>query len=113
MKHIAIILLLIISARAFAAQPEPYSETITRDQPRPHVREANWLYIPAAALMTWGVYELGELSDEGWTYVGAYWGTAAVVSIGIMTYQHLKQPSVTLNAGLVGQQPGIFVACRF
>lgn len=64
--------------------------------------------------MTWGVYELGEeISDDGWTYVGAYWGTAAVISIGIISYQHYTEPNFTVNAGLVGKDPGIFLAYKF
>ena len=113
MKRIAILVLLMISARAFAIAPEIPPETGTPEQPKPACHEANWLYVPAAALMTWGVYELGERSGDGWTYVGAYWGTAAVVSIGITAHQHFKDRDVTLNAGQVGGRPGVFLACGF
>jgi len=113
MKPLVIILLLLAAARAGAAQPEPSAALSGRLPTQRPVREPNWLLVPAAALMTWGVYELGELSDDGWTYVGAYWGAAAIAAAGVVTYQHLREPSVTLSAGLVGRRPGIFVACTF
>lgn len=104
----------LITAKGFCDPHTPPVDTENLGHFRRSHHGANWLYIPASPLMTWGVYELGEeISDDGWTYVGAYWGTAVVVSIGIVTYQHYTEPIVCINAGIIGNKPGSFLAYRF